>query len=197
MAGVYSIYSVGDSLITFLRNTYPEPLRSEYPCEFRLVSSGELSETEDFGTAVTLYLYRVENDAATRNMPYSRGGKDLENPLSLALHYLLVIWGDSALAEHTIAAWTMLQLHQHPIFDKSNLSSSGDWDPGDRIHIVPMEMSNEDLMRLWDVITPNYRISLPYVARVVRIDPDRIEAGRPVVATQYGYGEIITPDETD
>ena len=62
MATYFRVHSVGDSLITFLRNSYPEPLRSDYPCEFRLISSGELAETESMGTAVTLYLYRIEID---------------------------------------------------------------------------------------------------------------------------------------
>lgn len=197
MATYFRVHSVGDSLITFLRNSYPEPLRSDYPCEFRLISSGELAETESMGTAVTLYLYRIEIDPNTRNQTHLRGSKITPHPLSLALFYLIMIWADSALAEHTITAWVMSQLHQHPILDKSTLSGSGEWDGADQIHIVPMEMSNEDLMRLWDVLTPNYRLSLPYIARVVRIDPDEVAAGRPVVATRFGYGELESGDETD
>jgi hypothetical protein len=60
-----------------------------------------------------------------------------------------------------------------------------------------MEMSNEDLMRLWDVLAPNYRLSLPYIARVVRIEPDEVEEGLPVVATRFGYGDIVDSHETD
>lgn len=197
MSTYFRIHSVGDSLITYLRNTYPEPLRSEYPCEFRLISSGEFADIEDLGTTVSLYLYRVDIDNHTRNMAYSQGGKQKEHALSLVLYYLLIIWADSALTEHTITAWTMSQLHRHPIFDKSNLSGSGNWGSGEQVHIVPMELSNEDLMRLWDVLSPNYRMSIPYVARVVRIAPDEVEAGRPVIATQYRYGDVVDSDETD
>jgi hypothetical protein len=196
MSNFLRIHSVSDSLITFLRNTYPEPLRSDYPCEFRLISSGEFAEIEDLGTTVSLYLYRVEIDNYTRNMRYPRGTQQLEHALSLVLYYLLIIWADSALTEQTLTAWAMSQLHRHPIFDQSNLSGSGNWDSGDQVHIVPMELSNEDLLRLWDVLAPNYRMSLPYIARVVRIAPDEVEAGRPVVATQYGYGDLVGSDET-
>ena len=63
--------------------------------------------------------------------------------------------------------------------------------PEDQVYIVPIEMTNEDLMRLWDAMTPTYRLSLPYLARVVRIDPDQVEEGRPVVATRYAYGETL------
>lgn len=197
MANIWAIHSVGDSLISFLRDTYPEPLRSEYPCEFRLISSGELAENEDMGTAVTIYLYRVEIDKHTRNQAYSHGPGKKDKPLSLSLYYLMIIWADSALAEHTITAWVMSQLHQHSILDKSTLTGSGKWSPGDQVYIVPIEMTNEDLMRLWDELTPTYRLSLPYIARVIRIDPDEAEEGLPVVATRFGYGEIIDGNEAD
>lgn len=197
MTNYLRIHSVGDSIITYLRNTYPEPLRSEYPCEFRLISSGELAENENMGMAVTIYLYRTEIDKNTRNQVYSQGTKLKPLPLSLALFYLVIVWADSALAEHTITCWVMSQLHQHPILDQSTLSGSGNWNGGDQITIVPMEMSNEDLMRLWDVLSPNYRLSLPYIARVVRIEPDEVEEGLPVVATRFGYGDIVDSHETD
>jgi hypothetical protein len=197
MTNYFRIHSVGDSIITFLRNTYPEPLRSEYPCEFRLISSGELAENAELGTAVTIYLYRTEIDKNTRNQVYLRGSRPVPPPLSLVLFYLVIVWADSALAEHTITTWVMSQLHQHPILDQSTLSGSGNWHPGDQVTIVPMEMSNEDLMRLWDVLSPNYRLSLPYIARVVRIEPDESEEGLPVVATRYGYGDIVDSHETN
>lgn len=190
MADVFSVHSVGDSLVTFLRDTYPEPLRSDYPCEFRLISSGELEEGDDLGTAVTLYLYRLDIDNHTRNTPQPQRPRAMPMPLSLCLHYLFIIWADTPLAEHTIAAWVMSQMHQHPVLDQSTLSKTGGWRPDDQVFIIALEMSNEDLMRLWDAINPTYRLSLPYLARVVRIDPDSAEEGRPVVATRYDYGEV-------
>ncbi len=191
MANISGIYSVGDSLITFLRNKYPEPLRSEHACEFRLISSGELNETDGMGTAVILYLYRIEIDKHTRNTPHRQKTGATPLPLSLSLHYLFIIWADTPLAESKIAAWVMLQLHRYPVLDNSMLSGSGNWRHGDQISIVPMEMGNEDLMRLWDVLSPNYRLSLPYIARVVRIEADGVETGPPVVATRFRYGEVI------
>jgi hypothetical protein len=195
MANVYSIHSVGDSLITFLRDTYPEPLRTQHPCEFGLISSGELRESDDMGTAVTLYLYRVEIDKHTRNTPLPQRPGATPFPLSVCLYYLFIIWADSALVENTIAAWVMSQIHQHPILDQSTLSSTADWEPDDQINIVPMEMTNEDLMRLWDAVSPTYRLSLPYLARVVRIHSEADEEGRLVVATRYVYGDIENGNE--
>jgi len=194
MANFWAIHSVGDSLINFLRDTYPNLLRSDHPCEFRLISSSDLAEDQDMGTAVTLYLYRVEIDEHQRQ--HSQPGNCLY-PLSLALYYLMIIWADSALAEHSITAWVMSQLHQHPILDNSILSDSGNWAPGDQVSVLPVEMKNEDLMRLWDALTPTYRLSLPYMVRVIHIDPDEIENSPPVVARRFSHGEVMDEDETD
>lgn len=188
MANLYGVHSVGDSIVRFLRDSYPEPLRSEQVCEFRLMSSGELNEvTEGMPTTLSLYLYRIVIDEHTRNQPVLNRPNASPLPLSVSLYYLMTVWSDSALIEQTIATWAMSQLNQHPIFDQSNLSSTGSWEHQDQINVVPVDLSNEDLMRIWDAVTPGYRLSLPYVARVVRIDPDQIVEHPPVVVSQFAY----------
>ena len=144
----------------------------------------------NINTTVSLYLYRIVIDEHTRNKPRINHPNQNPLPLSVALYYLITIWSDSALAEHTIAAWVMSQLNQHPILDQSTLSSSGGWEPQDQINIIPIELSNEDLMRIWDAVNPGYRLSIPYMARVVRVDPDSPTENKPVIATRFGYGEV-------
>ena len=86
MTNHLAIHSVGQSLMTWLQNTYPEPLRTDHPCDFRVVSSGELAAGEDFGTAVTLYLYRLTMNEHLRNSSRAvRLGTD-EVPLAVDLH---------------------------------------------------------------------------------------------------------------
>lgn len=188
MANIFSINSVGDSIMQFLRNAYPAELRDAHPCDFRIVSSGELAEdTDDFNTTISLYLYRIIMNEHVRNTSSSRQLRDSSVPLSVDLHFMLSIWANSASAEHTICAWAMSQLHQHPIMDVSSLTEEGGWSTDDVVHIIPAELSNEDLMRIWDAIAPFYRLSVSYIARVIRIDADESETGLPVVATRQQY----------
>jgi hypothetical protein len=188
MANIFSINSVGDSIMLFLRNAYPQDLRDAHPCDFRIVSSGELAEdTDDFNTTISLYLYRIIMNEHVRNTSSSRQLRDSSVPLSVDLHFMLSIWANSASAEHTICAWAMSQLHQHPIMDVSSLTEEGGWSTDDVVHIIPAELSNEDLMRIWDAIAPFYRLSVSYIARVIRIDADESETGLPVVATRQQY----------
>jgi len=194
MANIHSINSVGDSIMQFLRNAYPAELRDTHPCDFRIVSSGELADdSDDFNTAVTLYLYRIIMNEHVRNTSSSRHPRDTSVPLSVDLHFMLSIWANSASAEHTIGAWTMSQLHQHPIMDLSSLTEEGGWSSDDVVHIIPAELSNEDLMRIWDAIAPYYRLSLSYIARVIRIDAETSETAVPVIVTRQQYRSEV-PD---
>lgn len=188
MANIYSVNSVGSSIMQFLRNAYPQELREAHPCDFRIVSSGELAEsTEEFNTTLTLYLYRIIINEHVRNKPSAHRLGESNIPLSVDLHFMLSVWADSASAEHTICAWVMSQLHQHPIMDVSSLTEEGGWSKDDVVHIIPAELSNEDLMRVWDAVAPYYRLSVSYIARVVRIVGDETETGLPVVATRQQY----------
>jgi hypothetical protein len=185
MANLQAIHSVGASLATRLRNAYPEPLRTDHPCQFRLLSSGELAAHDDWGTTVSLFLYRVTINEHLRNTRHGNGLSDGHASLALDLHYLLTVWADSALAEHSILAWAMRHIHLHPVMDVSSLSPEAAWGPGDVIQLIPAELSNEDIMRIWDAIEPTYRLSVSYIARVVLIDPDVHPERRPVVATRF------------
>ncbi len=197
MSNIKSIHSVCTSLMQFLQNAYeaysvpegdPEAtMQDEFPCTFRVLSSGELETDSDIGTSLTLYLYRVTINEHVRGQSAIRASGDRASPLCLDLHFLLTAWADSAFAEHTICAWVMSQLHQHPIMDVSSLTAEGGWRRDDVVQIIPAELSNEDLKRIWDALAPTYRLSLSYIARVIRIDPDESVTGLPVVASRYTY----------
>lgn len=186
MANVRAIHSVGASLATYLNNTYPEPYRSEHPCTFRLRGSAEMvAPDENDGTTASLFLYRVIMNEHLRNVGRGVDPGRRAVPLSVDLHYLLTVWAGNALEEHTILAWAMLQLHQHPVLDASSLSPDAGWSAGDVIQLLPAELSTEDIMRIWDALDPPYRLSVSYIARVVRIDPDSVPDSRPVVASRF------------
>ena len=189
MAGLHAIHSVGNALIAHFRSTYPQPTGGGagelVACGFALLSSGELVDFAPESTMLTLYLYRVGIDPHARNRKAPHQSASAPGfPLALELHFLLTVWSESAQAEHQVLAWAMRELHARPILDRSILSEEGGWDAADEVRIVPAELGNEDLMRIWDALAPSYRLSVPYVARVVRIDSPPAAIGRPVVATR-------------
>jgi len=76
------------------------------------------------------------------------------------------------------------------VLDLSVLSPDAGWNQGDVVQLVPSELSNEDLMRLWDSVTPPYHLSISYIARMVKIDAEPFPSFPPVVATKFDIGEI-------
>lgn len=189
MSNVLAIHSVGQSLMTFLQNAYPQELKTSiHTCEFKQISSGELDKQASFETAVTLLLYRITMNEHLRNLQRRNDLGGEQFPLSVDLHYLLTVWGDTPLVEQGILAWVMQQLNQRPLLDLSALSPEADWSPADYVQVIPAELSTEDMMRIWDALEPPYRLSVSYVARVVRIDAERTADTRRVLATRFAVG---------
>jgi len=185
MSNVLAIHSVGQSLMTFLQNAYPPQLQAIHTCEFKLISSGELAKSDNLETSVTLFLYRITMNEHLRNTPRRNDLGGEQFPLSIDLHYLLTVWGDTPLVEQSILAWVMQQLNQRPLLDLSALSPEAEWSTADYVQVIPAELSTEDIMRIWDALEPPYRLSVSYIGRVVRIDAETAPDTRRVLATRF------------
>ena len=198
MAHYGAILSVGESLVKYLRNAMPEDLREETACDFKLISSNDLAQpTLDFGTAITLYLHRVTMDSSMRNSRVSVGTFGTQIPVSLDLHYLLTVWADKSTHEHLLLGWVIRELYQHEALSRSDLTPGGGWADDDVIQVIPGELSNEDMMRIWDALEPPYHVSLSYIARVVRIDAEAQTEGLPVVARRLTFTDEVSPRARD
>ncbi len=197
MANLEAIHSFGASLISYLRNAHQAAFGEEDAFTFQLISSGEMALLENDGmdNTVTLYLYRITMNEHLRNTAHPNRPSDALPPLSVDLHYLLTIWASGSEEEHRVAAWVMHQLHHHPTLDVSSLSPDGEWGRDEVVQIIPAELSNEDMMRIWDSLAPSYRLSLSYIGRVVRIDPSAGDGARPVVAIRRGYTDMDAQKE--
>ncbi|QRN93093.1 DUF4255 domain-containing protein [Archangium violaceum] len=198
MANLLAIHSIGESLVSYFTTAYrayqalPPDQRVDLDLsanpQFALVSSKELgggSESVDpvqSRPALTLYLYRVTMNEHLRNQHYTGLASDAPPPLSLDLHYLLTVWADNAKDEHRLFTWAMHVLHNHQTLSASDLNDDGGWQPEELIQLIPAELSNEDLMRIWDTFQRPYALSASYIARVVQIEPELGQTGKPVVA---------------
>jgi hypothetical protein len=204
MANLRAIDSLVQSLSRWLKNSYDLARAPETdggaghdflpPFAFDAVSSSELSREDAPGDGaagadrVSIYLYRINVDPHLRTAGRV-GNLDMNPaPLSIHLHLLFSLWSTSAASDHLVLAWLLRQLHEHPILDASSLNADAAWGADEVVHLIPSELSNEDMMRLWDALTPSYRLSVSYIARVVRIDPDQSTESGPVVATRLRFG---------
>lgn len=188
MANVFAIHSVCRSIATSLQTRYPISHDGVAlpPCSFEVLSSREMAAPFDGTNRVGLFLYRTSANEQARQRP-SRETFPRPAPLSLDLHLLFAAWGASALDEQVVLAWTLRQLHQHPVLDVGSLSPEAGWDADEVVQIVPSDATLEDTLRLWRALGSPYRLSATYIARAVRLDPDELPDARAVVTTQFAY----------
>jgi len=158
----------------------------------------EVYHGEDFKNhmtaGVSLFLYRVYIDAAQRS-PIRRlpDGSARRTQLPLDLHFFLTVWAPRASLQQAILGWAMRTLEDRPILPASLLNgvSSGVFDDDETVEVVAGQLTNEELMRIWDDLSTEYQLSVPYIARVVRINSslETIEAP-PVRDVELGYGVL-------
>jgi len=186
MANVFAIHSVCRSIAAFLQDSYPASVAElpMPPCSFEVLSSSQMAGPLDDASRIGLYLYRTAISEHSRQL---RPGRitDLRAPsLHLDLHFLLASWSRSAHDEHVSMAWTLRQLHQHPVLDFSALTAEAAWSADEAIQIAPAELALPDILHIWRSVGAPYRLSASYIARVVRLEADKALDEPPVVVIE-------------
>jgi hypothetical protein len=179
MADYRAVASITETVLQFLRSNY-NPVDFDQELEFKVFTARDFVKPLNAG--VSLFLYRIFPNGVHRTPPGRIGpdGRSYPPLLPLDLHMLLTVWGREASLQHTIAGWMMRTLEDQPIYPASmlNATSPGVFRPDETVELSLTELTNEDLLRIWDTLVQNvYQLSVPYVARVVRI-----ESARPIAA---------------
>lgn len=160
--------------------------------------SVQLFGSQDFNqtslkNALALYLYRISIDPTVvggyaRALPGTAGGRTAE--VALMLHFLMIAIADSAVAEISLMGWGFQQLAITPVIGADRLAAQGlvglppgapgiSWDDSDSVQVATEELTREELMRIWDTLPLKYRLTVPYVARGLRLTltPDMRQFG--------------------
>jgi len=193
MANVFALHAVADGLARYLDRAFPASLRATHPCSFESVGSGSLvrERPDGAGSRITIWPYRVLVNEHQRNREFPVRPGHFNRPLPLDVYLLLTVWADAVGDEVVLFAWAMRELYQVPVLDRSLLTTvDAGFADGDQIQLTPAEMSVEDMMRIWDAVTPSYRLSAPFVARVVQLDIEH-EEGRNVVAQRLRFTDEV------
>jgi Pvc16 N-terminal domain len=144
---------------------------------------------------VSLFLYRVTLNSIQRTPPAKPGpkGHPRRPQLPLDLHFLLTPWAKSASLEQSILGWMMRTIEDTPILTSGilNTPTAGVFEAEETVEIVAGQLSNEEMFHIWDVLPTKYQISVPYSARIVRIDSelDQREGG-PVLTRELDFGVL-------
>lgn len=136
--------------------------------------------------ALSIFLYRVDFNKVMRAAWSAASEQDGRSHLGLDLHYLLTPWAENAEDDHRVLGRAMQCLESTPILSGPLLHSSGEWAAGESIQIVLEEVSTEAVMRIFDSLPTDYRLSVPYIARVMRIDGHVATPEPPVITAITG-----------
>ena len=191
MADYLAIAAVGKSLERLLTACFEE----EQPIENKKTKA-VLVQTGDFDKnmvsqsikppALSIYLYRVDFNKAMRAAWSGVGSLTNKGILALDLHFLMTPWAENAEFEHRILGKAMQCLEARPIWSGPLLHNSSAWAPQEGVQIAMEEISTEALMRTFDSLPTDYRLSVAYVARVVRIETKPLQQPKPVMTVATG-----------
>ncbi len=118
--------------------------------------------------ALSIFLYRV--DKTSRAAWSSSGSLEGRLHLALDLHYLLTAWADNAENEQRILGRAIQAIEATPVLTGPLLDPSAHWAENETVHLVMEEITTETVMRLFESLSTDFRLSVPYMARLKRLN---------------------------
>lgn len=151
-----------------------------------LILGSQALATAPAGENLGIYLHRIAVDPFARNryLAPAENRRQRRPELPVNLHVLLIGWSTKNDSEVGYLAAAMQIIGSALTLDVSHLGSADSgWDEHEAVQVLPEEMSTEDLMRLWDSLPGDYRLSSPYLIKTLRLAPDEEPAEAPLVRT--------------
>ena len=130
--------------------------------------------------ALSIFVYRVDFNKTMRAAWSAVGTQDGRGHLALDIHFLITPWAENAEDELRILGRAMQCLETTPTLSGPLLHPDGDWAGHESVQVVMEEISTEAVMRTFDSLTADYRLSVPYIARIVRLDSRALRPDVPV-----------------
>ena len=195
MATFRAIAAASEAVVRLLRSNYRPELFDGNELEFRVFGPRDFASGA-IKAGVSLFVYRVTAEATSRAAQGRRApnGRLLKGELPLEVHFLLSAWAEDPSLQNTIAGWMMRTLEDTPTLPSVLLNAAwpGVFRPDESLEIVLGDLSTEDLFQIWDVVTENnYQLSVPYIARVVRIESLRDDGeGGLVIERAFDFGAL-------
>ncbi|MBG0562850.1 DUF4255 domain-containing protein [Actinoplanes aureus] len=130
---------------------------------------------------LTLFLYEIAEDAASRNRGTIRVEPATTNgpvtvrkpPMALVLRYLITAWGGDQPTQQRMLGRALEALYNDAIIDGAQLTGSP---PGslagstDALHLTLTPLTLDQKSYVWFALQKPYRLSLNYEVRVVNLD---------------------------
>ncbi|MGB3615777.1 MAG: DUF4255 domain-containing protein [Elainellaceae cyanobacterium] len=136
-------------------------------------------ENGDSTNQINLFLYQTHVNSHWRNLNVPsrvKPGETGRSPLPLNLYYLVTAYGqdDDDVEGHRLLGGAMRILHDNTVLQpeaiRAALAESDLHNQVERVRISPLQMSLDEISKLWTTFQTQYRISTAYEVTVVLID---------------------------
>jgi hypothetical protein len=205
MAGFQALLAAGQSIEALLTRRFGE-LAPGAGLTAKLANTHELKTMETNQNvliqkpAVSLFPYRVSVDKETRPGWSSVASRDGVPRIPLRLHFLVGAFADTVeeelywlgltarvLESESILTGPLLLPAKHP-----SLSEVNPWTAGDAVQVVTDDVAMDSMSEAFQALATDYRLQMPYVARVIVLDGATETVAEPV-ATVAGRVEERHP----
>ena len=191
-----SIAAVGKSLEMVLNAGF-----TAVPPIASATSRARLIQTDDLDPAahrlirpvVSILLYRVDFNKTTRASWSAVGSVDGNAHLPVDLHYLLTAWADNADHEHRLVGRAMQVFEELGSLSGPLLHPDGNWSVNEAVQLYLEDIGTDDLMRTFESLVCDFRLSIPYIARVVVVSTSAGSALPDVLTHLQGTRPDLSP----
>ncbi len=196
MATHNAIAAIGQAVLGLLASACPRP---EFAAaQFDLYQGHNFETPMDEG--ISLYMHRITPANNIRNLPprVAPDGRRFRPSLPIDIHYLLIAWARDAVKQHRLLGWAVRELENTTILHASLLNQFGPepdtFGPNENIDFIMETIPIQDMGAIWEVHRHRMQPSVPYTARMVRIDSDlEITEAAPVQTRVFGTGKVLVP----
>ena len=144
----------------------------------------------DVSVRLSIYLYRVVEDAYTKNQypAFGNGAQLRKAPLTLDLFYLITPLVGEPRDQQIVLGKVMQVLYDRAILEGSDLVGSLAT-ANEPLRAILNPVTLEETARVWQALELSYRLSVCYVVRVAIVDSTREQYLQPVLERSSTYGE--------
>jgi hypothetical protein len=197
MADYRAIAAVSEAIIYLLESHYTPEDFDGNRLQFKVYLAKDFAQPMDAGVSFLLYRIYANGTHRTPSGRTTPEGQRYRTQLPMDLHFLLTAWAKDASLQHTIAAWMMRILEDTPSLPAGLLNHKipNVFHPDETVEVSLTELTTEELFRIWEVIVNNaYQISVPYVARNVKIESRLLlSTAQPIQERVFDLGKLEIP----
>jgi len=180
VANHQAIGAVAEAVSRLLEQSWHPGVLAGIEPQFAVFHGKDFSSPMPAG--ISVFVYQVVVDPVQRTLPPAVPHH--KRPLPVRVWLLLTAWAKDASSEHALLGWAMRAIADHPNLSSGflNAATPNVFAPDETVELSPAELTNNDIFQLWQVLPSSLQLSVPYLARVVRIESELTEPSSKTVA---------------